>query len=97
MIFKNILIEINDKDFSFKNPVKLTYNHMPTRVIGRATLTLKEDGLYADLDITQYKFHKGTFYPSIGYVKKGKKRGRITCVSMCNSNEDKRIKPIIIE
>ncbi len=104
MIIENILIEINDKDLLFENPIKILLNHKLNKLIGFAKFTVKEDGLFADLNlndnmIKRFKM-KGFYFPSIGFsIKSGedKKTGKIFYMALCDSeNEDERIKAIEI-
>lgn len=102
MIIKDVLVEINDKHLSFVNPVKVFLNHKYSELIGYAELKLKNDGLYADINLIKNIY--GLYFSSIGYsVLKSEQSinerkilsGKIYCISLCDlANEDERIKSI---
>ena len=95
MEYKNILIEIDDKDLSFDNPLKVFIDHQHVLPIGHANLTLKSDGLYADFALNISKL-KGKYYPSIMYTLRGKS-GKIFGIALHNGiNVDNRIKALVI-
>lgn len=95
MKLKNILIEIDNKDLLFDNPMKVFINHEHILPIGYANLTARSNGLYADFDLNTSKL-KGKYYPSIIYQLQGKS-GKIFGISLHNSiNIDNRIKALVI-
>lgn len=104
MIFKDVLIEINDNDLSFKNPIKIFLNHEYEKHIGYCDIYLKENRLYADINFSDEMIKKyninGNYFPSIGYLiqkNDGKNDGKIFSLGFCiNKNKDKRIKSINI-
>ena len=96
MEYKNILIEIDDKDLLFDNPVKVFINNHYKFQFGIANLTEKQDGLYADFDLKIPKQLKGKYYPSIMYQLRGKS-GKIFGIALHNGiNVDSRIKALVI-
>ena len=87
-VYKNVLIEIDDKDLKFKNPVKVFRNHQSDKLIGLATLTNTDSGLYADIVLNE-SLQESDYYPSIGFVRK---RSKIINLGICdNQNIDIRI------
>ena len=66
MIFKNVLIEKNGEYLSFKNPVKIFLNGEYDKLVGEATMKLKENNeLYADIKLNDNmikKYNLNGFY-----------------------------------
>jgi hypothetical protein len=92
--YKNILIEIDDKDLKFENPVKVIYNHQSEKNIGFAILTNKHSGLYADI-ILMDELPKIDHYPSLGFKRIDGKNGSVVCLGIStNQNIDNRIPKI---
>lgn len=58
--------------------VPVTVNFDYRKRIGYATIRVKEDAVYADLDIPKVDLEKG--YPAVGFST----RGRIISVSICD-------------
>lgn len=66
MIFKDVLIEKNGEYFSFKNPVKIFLNGEYNKLVGKATMKLKENNeLYSDIKLNDNmvkKYNLSGFY-----------------------------------
>jgi len=89
--YKNVLIEIDDKDLSFENPVKVLRNHQSDKLIGLATLTNTDSGLYADIVLNK-ELPKSDYFPSLGFIRVDDKSGKIINLGICDGqNIDSRI------
>lgn len=92
-IYKNILIEINDAQLSFKDRTLCYGNHAWLFPCGVAYITRSPvDGyLYADIETIQ---NLSGLYPSVGYCV-GYPDSMIMQLGLCTErNEDERILPI---
>lgn len=88
IIIHNVMIEIDDRDFTFNNPVVILKNFRHEVILGEAFLTVKEDGIYADLHLFN-QLPDQILWPAIGYNLSEK---RILTIGLCtNPNVDPRI------
>jgi len=92
MTYKNVLVEIEETDVDFINPLIVTYNFRDVKV-GSCSLTLKKDGIYATIFLPVF-LGEG-MYPCLSILKEKSGKKFVECLSLCTSpNQDNRIKQL---
>lgn len=94
--YRNVLVEIQDKDLEIKLPLRVFFEHDVSKLAGECSnIQNCESGLYVDIE-TEHDL--SGLSPSIGYkVLKDfdRKDGKIYAIGVCKKeNVDPRIPPI---
>lgn len=95
IIIHDVLVEIDEKNMTFTNPVFILKHFQNEFPLGMAYLKYKEDGIYADLHLNE-QLPDQILWPAIGYkviIGEPECTGHILTIGLCtNPNVDPRIK-----
>lgn len=91
MKYDSVLIEIEEADLNFRNPVRVTRDFKITEILGKAIVYKKEGKLYANIET--YENAKG-LYPAIGFAKRFNYKNLYE-IGLCSQpNVDENIRPL---
>jgi hypothetical protein len=88
----NVLVEIQDSDFIFYNPINVYMHFQKDKPLGECNLKVVDGNIYGDFKLNE-NLPDGIFWPAIGYEKtKSIHPNRIDQIGICrNPNVDVNI------
>ncbi len=92
IILRDILVTIDEADYTFANPLDLTNDASPSEIIGRAELEHRSDRIYASLYLEKDDTAYLDTYPKVIVDDTRKIIQSVALIS--NSNKDIRIERI---